>query len=96
MDDFYKELSDKTINSVIRFEAENTVKCEKCSSDKITEISYRLPGWCVIDVEIDPRIEKMLAEKRIVLGGCAPKPDAPRYFCRECKAKFGVFERRRY
>ena len=93
MDDFYKELSDRTVNDVLKFEAENTIRCEKCGSVKITEISYGLPGWCVIGVEIDPRIEQMIAEKRIVLGGCAPELDAPRYFCRECKTEFGVIRR---
>ena len=96
MDDFYKELSDRTIDNVLKFESENNVKCEKCGSNNITEISYGLPGWLVVDVEVDPRIEAMINEKRIVLGGCAPTLDAPRYFCRDCKVKFGVIERQRY
>lgn len=90
MDDFYKEMSDKAINNVLKFEAENEVKCEKCGFDKITEISYGLPGWCGIDMEIDPRIKKMLEEKRILLGGCILTPDSPKYFCRNCKTKFGI------
>lgn len=95
MDNFYKELSDRTINNVLKFQAENTVKCEKCGSDKITEISYGLPGWVDIGVEIDPRIELMLKERRIVLGGCAPELDSPRYFCRDCREEFGIIETHR-
>ena len=43
------------------------VVCEKCGSKEITEISYGLPAWITIDEPIDPRIEKLLEEKRIVL-----------------------------
>ena len=67
------------------------VICEKCGSDEITEISYGLPGWLTIDEPVDPRIEKLLEERRIVLGGCVISDNSPRYYCRKCKNKFGEF-----
>lgn len=92
MDDFYKKMSDCAINHVLRHEAEISVKCEKCGSDKITEISYGLPGWLTVDDERDPRIKELLNERLIVLGGCIISADSPKYFCRNCKTKFGVVE----
>lgn len=65
--------------------------CKDCGSDEITVIFYGLPAWVIIDDDyvLDPRIEKYIKEKRIVLGGCVVNEDSPKYFCRKCSAKFG-------
>ncbi|WP_155832695.1 hypothetical protein [Butyrivibrio sp. AE3006] len=69
------------------------VVCEKCGSKEITEISYGLPAWITIDEPVDPRMEKLIEEKRIVLGGCIRGEESPRYYCRTCRNTFGDYRR---
>lgn len=88
-DKFFKELADRVVENVNNQKLEN-IRCDRCGSNKITEISYGLPGWLVIDedYEIDPRITALLEERKIVLGGCCKDETSPKYFCRECGNKF--------
>ena len=48
-DNFYKELSDRTINNVLKFEAENTVKCENVVQTKLQRylMDYQA-GWILV------------------------------------------------
>ena len=84
------ELEDHFVQNIINAKSLE-VLCDKCGSDKITEISYGLPGWVKIDEPVDPRIIKLLEERRIVLGGCVISENSQRYYCRTCKNKFGGF-----
>lgn len=67
------------------------VFCEKCGSDSVTEISYGLPAWIIVDEPMDSGIEKLIEERKIVLGGCSYDDDSPKYFCRACGNKFGKY-----
>ena len=82
------EIEDRVVESVMNARPLGVV-CEKCGSDEITEISYGLPGWLIVGEPADPRIEKLIEERRIVLGGCCIREELPRYFCRTCSNKFG-------
>lgn len=64
------------------------VECEKCGSDKITKISYGLPAWLNVEESVDLRIQALLEERLVVLGGCVLSDDSLKYFCRECRNKF--------
>jgi len=81
-------IEDDVVNRVINAKPLGIV-CNKCGSEEITEISYGLPGWIIVDEPIDPRIQSLIDESRIVLGGCVISEDSPKYFCRKCKNKFG-------
>ena len=84
------EIEDRFLENVINAKCYGIV-CEKCGSNEITEISYGLPGWLTVDEPVDPRIEKLIEERRIVLGGCIKGEKSPRYYCRACSNKFGIF-----
>lgn len=85
------EIEDRVLKSVINAKSLGVV-CEECGSEEITEISYGLPAWLTVDKPIDPRIEKLIKERRIVLGGCVKGEESPRYYCRACGNKFGVLQ----
>ena len=84
------EIENRIIKSVINSNSLGVV-CEKCGSKEITEISYGLPAWIIVDEPIDSRIEKLIEERRIVLGGCTKRDESPRYYCRACGTKFGNY-----
>lgn len=88
---FYRAMADRVVENVNSQRLKN-IQCDECGSEEITQISYGLPGWIVIDddYEIDPRITSLLEEKKIVLGGCCKNADSPKYFCRKCSNKFGT------
>ena len=92
-DKFYKDMADRVVENAYNQNVENAT-CDKCGSKELTVISYGLPGWLVIDddYKLDPRIEVLLKEKRIVLGGCVRYPNSPKYYCRTCGNRFGVIE----
>jgi hypothetical protein len=52
-------------------------KCPQCGSENIATISYGLPAW-------SPELEKELASKRVVLGGCCITGDDPDLRCNGC------------
>jgi hypothetical protein len=54
-------------------------KCPACGSEKIAEILYGLPAF-------SERLQKMLADNEIVLGGCCITGDDPVWRCVDCKA----------
>ena len=82
------KIEDSIVNRVINAKTPGIV-CDRCGSEEITEISYGLPGWIIVDEPIDPRIQSLIDENLIVLGGCVISEDSPKYFCRKCKNKFG-------
>ena len=86
------QIEDQVVDKVLNAEPLGVV-CERCGSDKITKISYGLPAWIVVDKPTDPRIQELINKKMIVLGGCTIQDDSPKYYCRECKNKFGVIDK---
>ena len=82
------EIEDRVLENVKNAKPLGVV-CEKCGSEEITEITYGLPAWLIVDEPIDPRIGKLIEERRIVLGGYVKREESPRYFCRTCRNKFG-------
>ena len=61
---------------------ENTeIKCPKCKSDDIARFQYGLP-------EFTDELRRLIAEKKIVLGGCELAFDNPIYFCNNCRKEF--------
>ncbi len=89
------KIEDSVVNRVINAKNPGIV-CDRCSCEEITEISYGLPGWIIVDEPIDPRIQTLIDESRIVLGGCVMRNDSPKYFCRKCKNKFGKVDIKEY
>ena len=65
-------------------------KCPKCGSKRVALISYGLPP---VDIELgkmDEKIAEKIKNEEIVLGGCI-KPDIPpKFYCYNCKTKFGT------
>ena len=86
------QMEDEEVERVLNAKPLGVV-CEKCGSDKITKISYGLPAWLNVDEPVDPRIQELLEERLIVRGGCTIFDDSPKYFCRECKYKFGIADK---
>ena len=82
------KMEEEFIESILNSEPLGVV-CDKCGSDRITEISYGLPWWLIVGEPVDPGISALVKEKRIVLGGCLRRKDSPKYYCRDCKNEFG-------
>ncbi len=86
------EIEDRVVEDIINAKSLGIV-CEKCGSDEITEISYGLPAWIIVDEPIDERIKKLIDDRRIVLGGCVKNEESPRFYCRACGNKFGICQK---
>lgn len=59
--------------------------CPHCKSKKIIPIFYGYPA----DEE---EYLKLVAEKKIIPGGCVIENNSPKYFCDNCNGYFGVLE----
>ena len=57
--------------------------CPRCKSQNIAKISYGFPY-------IDKKLEKDIADGRVVLGGCQYEPWFPRLRCNDCELKFST------
>lgn len=57
----------------------------KCKSENTCEISYGYPG----DKE---EYLKLVAEKKIYLGGCVIEDDSPLWYCNNCENKWGKLD----
>lgn len=55
--------------------------CPQCGSDNIAAILYGEPAF-------DERLEKALADGKIVLGGCVVDSLSPKRHCNDCKHDF--------
>ena len=86
------QMEDQIVEMILKAESLGVV-CEKCGSDKITKILYGLPAWLTVDEPIDSRIQELINKRMIVLGGCTIHDDSPKYFCRECRNKFGIVDK---
>ena len=58
------------------------MKCPRCGKNSIAKILWGLPA----DMEF---LEKKLARKEIVLGGCCVSVDDPKWQCNSCHHKWG-------
>ena len=83
----HKSLADRVVE-LAKAKKPLGIKCNRCGSEEITEITYGLPAWITIDEPVDARIQSLIDERFIVLGGCCVRKDSPKYFCRSCKNKF--------
>ena len=59
--------------------------CPECGSHDILGIMYGKPS---------SKADKLVAEGKAVYDGCTVKPDSPRWMCRDCSHKFGIFKPR--
>lgn len=57
-------------------------RCPKCGSSNVAEILWGMPSFT-------SELQKELAEKKVVLGGCCVSPDDPKYECNDCLHRFG-------
>lgn len=57
------------------------VKCPKCKSTNIAEFRYGL-------YDRDEKMNRLIEEGKVRLGGCEISFDNPAYFCNECKKEF--------
>ena len=85
--------TEDSILEIVKIVKPPGITCAKCGSNEITEISYGLPSWLIVDEPVDPQIEKLIKERRIVLGGCVKSEESPRYYCRSCGNTFGDYRR---
>jgi hypothetical protein len=60
--------------------AQKPIKCPHRGSEKIARILYGMPVF-------SERLQKMLADNEIVLGGCCITVNDPVWKCVDCKAK---------
>lgn len=63
------------------------VKCVKCGSNNTAEYLFGLP-------KMDDKLEKAIAEHKIVLGGCEVSDFDPKYYCNDCQNNFGYSSKR--
>ena len=55
--------------------------CPKCKSDNIARFLYGMPAF-------NKKLEKDMADGKVVLGGCEVDPLFPKYKCNICKYEF--------
>lgn len=63
------------------------VKCAKCGSHNTAEYLYGMPA-------MNEKLEKDIAEHKIILGGCIVSELSPKFYCNECKKDFGYSAKR--
>lgn len=56
-------------------------KCANCNSRNIASILYGMPAY-------DEKMEKDIADKKIVLGGCEIHEDAAKWICTDCETEY--------
>ena len=56
-------------------------KCPVCGVASIANILYGMPVF-------NPQLERKLAEKKVILGGCVISDDDPSWGCTECESVF--------
>jgi len=56
-------------------------KCPVCGASSIANIRYGLQI-------ISPELDRKLAEKKVILGGCIISDDDPNWACTECENVF--------
>lgn len=54
-------------------------RCPVCGFSPLASILWGMHPW-------SPKLEKDMAEGRIVLGGCCIEQDAPQWVCTRCRA----------
>lgn len=57
------------------------IKCPKCKSTNLAEFRYGLPDFT-------DELKRLIAEGKIVLGGCEIFFDNPIYRCNKCHKEF--------
>lgn len=55
--------------------------CPKCKNDNVARFLYGMPAF-------DKKLEKDMADGKVVLGGCEVDPLFPKYKCNVCKYEF--------
>jgi len=56
-------------------------KCTICNSSNIASIRYGMPAY-------DEKLEKDIADNKIVLGGCEIREDAAKWICTDCETEY--------
>lgn len=59
------------------------IKCPRCGNKNTAPIMYGMPAY-------DEELEQAIADHKIVLGGCCISDSDPKYYCFQCRKKFGT------
>lgn len=55
--------------------------CPNCNSGNIAKFLYGMPAF-------SKKLEKQLAEGKVILGGCCIEIDAPTFHCNNCNKEW--------
>lgn len=55
--------------------------CPKCNSENIAEFRYGL-------YDRDEKLNRLIEERKVILGGCEISFDSPAFYCNECGREF--------
>lgn len=61
---------------------ENQIICPSCKSKNVAEYLYGMPSF-------SKKLEKELEQRKVILGGCCQKIDAPLFHCNDCGKEWG-------
>lgn len=72
-----------------KLSSNNKINCPICHSKNIAEYLYGMPAF-------SKKLEKQLADKKIILGGCCIDEHSPTYHCNDCGQEWRDIEDKKW